>query len=76
MTTKDNSICENCHWNDQCGEEKMIECNNFDQLTTTQEYEDMLIQDYIDNNRRAYKREWECYMDYINNDKYGDDYDL
>lgn len=76
MTTKDNSICNNCHWNDQCGEGEMIECDNYDQLTTTQEYDDMLIQDYIDNNRMAYRQEWQDYMDYIENDNWRNGYDL
>lgn len=54
----------------------MIECNNYDELLTTQEYDDLLMQDYIDNNRMAYRQEWQDYMDYIENDNWRNGYDL
>ena len=70
-----NSLCKTCYWYDQCGGKEMTNCDNYDSLVDSEELEDLLIQDYIDNNRRTYEREWESYIEYCTYENWREDYD-
>ena len=72
-----NSICNTCHWGDQCGEDNMKKCNFIDDIdkldlinSEDDEYIDnMPIDEYLEPRRNRFNQEW---MDYINYVSYQD----
>lgn len=72
--TKDDSICNDCHWFDQCGEDNMQDCSDHDSIS--QDAEDRYINSYIEKCRMDYYREYQDYLDYIERDKWSDKYDM
>jgi hypothetical protein len=71
-----NSICNKCHWCSQCGGNEMFECTYFDRLEGSQDVEDRYLTSYIEKGRIEYRQEYQDYLDYIDNDRWGDGYDL
>lgn len=76
MTTKDNSICNECYWKNQCGEDEMTDCKDFDRLKMSQYIEDKYISNKIEQERIEYYQEYQDYLDYINNDNWRNEYVL
>ena len=72
-----NSICNKCHWGNQCGEDNMRRCGFIDKIDhlDDSEMDTCFDDDYIERltrvKRRSYRREWDKYMKYI---AYDDDF--
>lgn len=83
-----NSICNRCHWCNQCGEDNKVKCTyedniykdyrfDFDEKYEEEQddYADSYIERIIKVKRRSYNREWEDYMNYCEYKDWRDDYD-
>lgn len=81
--TKYNSICNNCYWCDQCGEDSIKNCKFNDDISKLGllniDDEELLfnspIDNYIEHKREVYRYEWSGYITYFYHEAGKDSYD-